>query len=220
MKRAMPRNFRMRWISFVRQPCEHRLAGSGGMHGLLHAERARIGADGMPGLALQQRHDTIALQHGQMHGLAGGLVDVLDMRLRAARQIDLAQERLAKMQHAGAERIAAPTRQAGDIAPLDECRQQMVAGGNVQARRGSRVRSATDCRRRESVRPAESVRDRQTEHCHARRRVPRSTLARQLSPSHSPQVPSRPPRAISNPALCRWKVGSRRAAGTSIFLQS
>ncbi len=101
----------------LRQPGQHGLARGGGVGGIGGAERAGVHAHRVTAFALQQRDDGVALQHGEVHRLAGLLADAFDERLSAPRQVDLLQERLAEMQPAGAQRVA-PARRLGDVAPL------------------------------------------------------------------------------------------------------
>src|SRR5262245_39190454 len=93
----------------------------------------------MPRFALEQGDDVVALQHREMHGLAGDRVDAVDMRLRPARQIDLPQTGLREIEHARAERVGAPARDFGDIAPVHQRREQMMAGGDVELRAARQV---------------------------------------------------------------------------------
>ena len=60
------------------------------------------------------------------------LVDGFQIGLRAARQIDL-QAGVAEIENAGAERIKPAARHLRGKAALDQRRQQMVAGGDVEA---------------------------------------------------------------------------------------
>ncbi len=79
-----------------------------------------------------QRDHRVALQRREMHGFAGGLVDLFQIGLRAARQIDL-QTGMAEIKDARAQRIEPAARHLGGKAALDQRRQQMMAGRNVEA---------------------------------------------------------------------------------------
>ena len=57
---------------------------------------------------------------------------VLQIRLRAARQIDL-QAGVAEIEDARAQRIEPAARHLGGKAALDQRRQQMMAGRNIEA---------------------------------------------------------------------------------------
>ena len=67
-----------------------------------------------------------------MHGFAGGLVDRLQIRLRAARQVDL-QAGMPEIENAGTQRMEPAARHLGGEAALDQRRQQVMAGGNIEA---------------------------------------------------------------------------------------
>src|SRR6185437_2945517 len=79
----------------------------------------------------------VALQGRKMHGFAGGAVDVLQIGLRAARQIDL-QAGMPEIKDMGAEGIQAAARHLGSEAALDQGRQQMMAGRNVETGAGGK----------------------------------------------------------------------------------
>ena len=113
------------------QPGQHGLAQRGGVGGVGGADRAGIDPHRMPALALQQGDDRIALQHRQVHRLAGLLADALHMRLGAARQIHLLEERLRQMQPAGAQRVA-PARRPRHVAPLHQRGEQVVARRDIE----------------------------------------------------------------------------------------
>ena len=81
--------------------------------------------------AHRNRDHRIALQRREMHGFAGGLVDLFQIGLRAARQIDL-QAGVAEIEDAGAQRIEPAARHLGGKAALDQRRQQMMAGRNIE----------------------------------------------------------------------------------------
>ena len=102
------------------------------------ADLAGIDPHGMARFAHRQRDHGIALQGREVHGFAGGLVDRLQIGLRAARQIDL-QAGMAEIEDARAQRIKPPPRHLGGEAALDQRRQQMVAGGNVEAGAGGEL---------------------------------------------------------------------------------
>ncbi len=115
-----------------RQPGQNRLADRGGVRRLQLAELAGVDAHRMARFAHRQHDDGVPLQGGKMHGLAGGPVDRLQIGLGAARQIDL-QAGVAQGADTGAERIKPPARHLGGKAALDQRRQQMMAGGDVEA---------------------------------------------------------------------------------------
>ena len=114
------------------QPGEHRLAGRGRVRRVGLAERAGVDAHRMTRLALGDLHHRVALQHREVHGLAGVLVDLLDERRGARRQVDL-QAGVAQEQDARPERVGAPHRHLGDVAAVHQRREQVVAGRDVQA---------------------------------------------------------------------------------------
>jgi hypothetical protein len=68
-----------------------------------------------------------------LHRFAGLVVEPVDIVLRAPRQIDLTQARRAEIQDARSQHIALAADAAGDIAPIAQCRNQMMAGRDVQA---------------------------------------------------------------------------------------
>ena len=103
-----------------------------GCIGVQGTDDAGIHPHRVPAFALEQGDHGIALQHRQMHSLAGILADALHVRLSAPRQVDLLEESLAEMKPACPQRVAA-TGSLGDVAPLDERREQMVSGGDVEA---------------------------------------------------------------------------------------
>ena len=102
------------------------------------AELAGVDTHRVARFAHCQRDHGVALQCGEMHGFASGAVDRLHIRLRAARQIDL-QAGVAEIKDAGAERIKPAARHLGGEAALDQRRQQMMAGGNVEAGAVSKI---------------------------------------------------------------------------------
>ncbi len=66
-----------------------------------------------------------------MHGFAGGGVDRLHIGLGAARQVDL-QASMTEIQNASAESVEPTARNLGRETALDQGRQQMMAGRNVE----------------------------------------------------------------------------------------
>jgi hypothetical protein len=76
-----------------------------------------------------------------MHGLAGRLVDAVDIALGAARQIDL-QTGMAEIEQPGAEGVAAPAQAFDHEAALGQRRQQMVASRDVEPGAGGQIRQA------------------------------------------------------------------------------
>src|SRR5581483_5500796 len=101
------------------------------MRSLDPADLAGVDANGMPCLAHRKRYDIVALQGGKMHGLAGRPIDGLEVRLCAARKINL-QAGMAEIDDAGSERIQPASRHLRRKAALDERRQQVVACRNIE----------------------------------------------------------------------------------------
>ena len=83
------------------------------------AELAGLDAHGVTRFAHREHGDDVALQTGEMHGLAGGKVDVLEIGLRAAGQIDL-QAGVPDVEDAAAERVKPLARHLGDEVALDQ----------------------------------------------------------------------------------------------------
>ena len=79
-----------------------------------------------------KRDDAVALQRGEMHRLAGRLVDRFRVGLRPARQIDL-QAGMPEIDNARPERVESPSRHLRRKAAVNERCQQMMAGRNVEA---------------------------------------------------------------------------------------
>ena len=116
----------------LRQPGEDRLAERGRMRRLDAANAASIHAHGMPRILHGQHDDRVALQRRKVDGLAGRRVDLLQIGVGPARQIDL-QAGVAEIDDAGAERIEPAARDLGHEAALDQRGQKMMAGRDVEA---------------------------------------------------------------------------------------
>ncbi|CEG08776.1 hypothetical protein BN961_02195 [Afipia felis] len=102
------------------------------MGGVGLSAHACIDAHRITGIAAQHVHQIRALHHRELYRFARLVVEAIDVKLRAARQIDLAQTGGAKMQNARTERVGPAADPARDIAPVVERRDQVVAGRDVQ----------------------------------------------------------------------------------------
>ena len=116
----------------LRQPSHDGFADRGGVRCFHPSDLAGVDPHRVARFANRQRDHRVALQRRQMHGFAGGLIDRLQIRLRAARQINL-QAGVTEIKNAGAQRIEPAAWHLGGEAALDQRRQQMVAGGNIEA---------------------------------------------------------------------------------------
>ena len=84
--------------------------------------RPEFDAHGVARFAPRHGDDLVALQGGDMHGLAGRGVDRLEIRLRPARQVDL-QAGMAEIENARAQGVEPPARHLGGKAALDQGRR-------------------------------------------------------------------------------------------------
>ena len=96
------------------------------------ADPAGIDPYGVAGFAPRHSDDIVALQRGEVDGFAGGGVHRLEIGLGAAGKIDL-QAGMTKIKNTRAESIEAAAGNFGGEAALDQGRQQMMAGGDVEA---------------------------------------------------------------------------------------
>ena len=117
------------------QPGKNGLADRSGVRRFHLADAAGVDAHGVARFAHGKRDHRVTLQGGEMHGFAGRFVDRLQIALRAPRQIDL-QAGVAEIHDARAQRVEPPAGDLGGEAALDQRRQQMMAGGDVEAGAG------------------------------------------------------------------------------------